>query len=105
MQNNHNNDNTVSDYQDLADLMIGQFEKVYEKFDEIDKKLDRKADKSDLLSKADKSDIDRVLTRISQSGDKIDDNRAEQIGMKRQLDKHEKWFLQVAAKVGIKLQP
>jgi hypothetical protein len=104
MQNNQNKDNAVSDYQDLADLMIGQFEKVYEKFDEIDRKLDQKPDKAEVETMI-KTEIDRVINRVVRQNDKIDDGRAEQIGIKRQLDKHEKWFSKVATKVGIKLQP
>jgi predicted lipoprotein len=92
----------VADYKGLADLMMIQFEKIYEK-------LDQKADKSDmekiLATKADKSDIDRVLTRIALLGNKIDDYRAEEIGLKRQVEKHEKWHLQTATKIGLKLRP
>jgi predicted lipoprotein len=90
----------IADFKSLADLMASQFEKVYEK-------LDQKADKADmekmLATKADKSDIDAVLTRVAQLGSKIDDYRAEEIGLKRQVKKHEKWHFQTAAKVGIKL--
>jgi len=73
------------------------------KFDEVNAKLDQKADKSDLALKADKSDIDAVLTRVAQLGNKLDDYRAEQINMQRQVDKHERWHFQVAEKTGVKL--
>jgi hypothetical protein len=76
----------VSDYQELANLMAGQFEKVFE-------------------TKVDKSDIDRVLARVALLGDKIDDYRAEQNGLSRQVERHEKWHHQTAAKIGLKLQP
>jgi uncharacterized coiled-coil DUF342 family protein len=79
----------VADYKGLADLMMNQFEKFYEKLDQ----------------KADKSDIDAVLTRITQLSDKVDDYRADQIGLKRQVDKHEKWHRQTATKIGLKLIP
>ena len=82
----------VADYKQLAELMMEQFEKVYDKFDEFDRK------------KADKSDIDMILSRLAQTNDKIDDMRADQIGLKRQVDKHEKWHLQTAAKVGLELK-
>ena len=110
MQNNQNNDNTVSDYKELVDFLAGQFDKVNERFEKIERILETKADKSDidkicqtLETKADKADIDHVLTRVNLLGSKLDDYRAEQIGMRRQLDKHEKWHSQTAAKVGIKL--
>ena len=105
MQNNQNNDNAVTDYQGLADLMMGQFEKVYDKLAEVNQKLDQKADKSDLALKADKSDIDAVLNRVNLLGNKIDDYRADQISLERQVEKHEKWHFKTAAKIGIKLLP
>jgi len=123
-EKNNQNNNAVSDYQDLADLMVGQFEKVFEKFEKIDEKfekidekfekIDEKFEKIDIRfekieqlldTKADKADIDRILTRVALLGNKVDDYRAEQIGMQKQLDKHEKWHNQTATKIGFKLRP
>ena len=100
MQDNQNNNNIVSDYKELVDFLTGQFGKVNERLEGIERILETKADKSDV---ANKGDIDRVLTRINLQGNKLDDYRAEQIGMQRQLDKHEKWHSQTATKIGIKL--
>ena len=109
-EKNNQNNNAVSDYQDLADLMVGQFEKVFEKFEKIDEKfekIDIRFEKIEQLldTKADKADIDRILTRVALLGNKVDDYRAEQIGMQKQLDRHEKWHNQAAAKIGLKLRP
>jgi hypothetical protein len=90
-------DRNILDYKELADLMAGQFEKVYEI-------LNQKPDKSEVEAMI-KTEVGRVMDRVVRQNDKIDDGRAEQIGMKRQLGKHEKWFSKVATKVGIKLQP
>lgn len=79
----------VNDYKDLVELFSA-------KFDAFNKKLDQKADRSD---------IDAVLTRVTQLSNKVDDYHAEQIGLKRQVEKHEKWHNQTAAKIGLKLQP
>jgi hypothetical protein len=103
-KNIKNNQNAaVVDYKELVDFMAV-------KFDEINNKLDQNADKLGiekinqvLETKADKSDIALVLTRIAMLGNKIDDYREEQIGMRKQLDKHEKWHFKTAAKVGIDL--
>jgi hypothetical protein len=115
MQNNPNNDNYISDYKNLVDFSSGQFGKINEKFEVINKKfevinekfdaIDKRFDAIDerLDQKADKSDIDLVLTRVNLISNKLDDYRAEQIGMQHQLDKHEKWHSQTAEKIGIKL--
>lgn len=95
IQNNRDKNITVSDYKELMDFLIGQFDKVHETM----------ATKADLTTKADKVDIDRVLARFAMLNNKIDDYRADQIGMQRQLGKHEKWHFQTAAKIGLNLNP
>lgn len=93
IQNDRDNYITISDYKELMDFLIGQFDKIHET-------MAIKADRADL-----DSSVDRVLTRIAMLGDKIGDMRADQIGMQRQLDKHGKWHFQTADKIGIKLIP
>jgi uncharacterized membrane-anchored protein YjiN (DUF445 family) len=129
-KNIQKNQNTnVSDYQDLADLMVGQFEKV---FDLLEKKPDRdevkkmiKSEVSEIvktevgkIAKTEikeivKSEVDKtiktetniIMSNITRLNDKIDDYYAEQIGLKRQVGKHEKWHRQTAAKIGLKFVP
>jgi hypothetical protein len=86
-QNDKNRNITVSDYQELTEFLVGQFDKVNEK-------LDQKADRSGMKS---------ILERTIRIENKIDDYRADQIGLKRQVDKHEKWHFKTAANVGINL--
>lgn len=95
-QNKQNNNNT--DLRELLDFFVGQFDKVYREFDKIHLEFDKIHQ-----NKTDKTDIDRVLTRIAMLGTKIDDYRAEQFAMQRQLDKHEKWHFETAGKVGLEL--
>lgn len=100
-QNNQNNKNNgVVDYRELVDFFSGQFDKVHQRFDQIERVLETKADKADTATK---DDIDRVLTRIAMTNTKIDDYRAEQLELKRQVDKHEKWHFKVAKKAGADL--
>ena len=80
-----------NDYKELVDFLVV-------KFDEVNDKLDRKADKDEV-----KTMIDGVNDRITRISDKLDDYHAEQIGLQRQVNKHEKWHFQTAAKVGIDL--
>ena len=88
-QNNQNN-NSV-DYRELVDFLVGQFDKM-------NAKIDTKADKADMEEK-----FNLVLARVAMINTKIDDYRAEQIAVQRQLDKHEKWHFAVADKIGVKL--
>jgi uncharacterized protein YjgD (DUF1641 family) len=75
---------------------------------ELSEKLDQKPDRTEIdfkfARKADKSDIERVLARVSMIGGKVDDYNAEQAVTQRQVDKHEKWHHQTAQKIGIKLE-
>ena len=95
-QNNQNN-NSV-DYRELVEFLVGQFDKVHQEFDKMNAKIDTKADKADMEEK-----FNLVLARVAMINTKIDDYRAEQIAVQRQLDKHEKWHFAVAKKVGVKL--
>ena len=90
-QNNQNN-NSV-DYRELVDFLVGQFDKM-------NAKIDTKSDKADTATK---EDVNLVLNRVAMINTKIDDYRAEQIAVQRQLDKHEKWHFAVADKIGVKL--
>lgn len=79
-----------TDYKELVDFLV-------DKFEEVNNKLDQKADKADidkiyqiLETKADKADIGRIMDRIARLDNKIDDYRADQIGLKRQVELHEK---------------
>jgi hypothetical protein len=56
-----------------------------------------------LKTKADKSDINAVLSRINVIGNNTDDYRAEQIGTRRQVDLHEQWIRKAAPKIGVSI--
>ena len=83
-------DQMDQNYRELVEFLAGEFDKIHQ----------TKADKVDTATK---EDINLVLNRVAMINTKIDDYRAEQIGMQKQLDKHEKWHLAVADKVGVKL--
>jgi len=107
---NQNNNGQIknSEYKELVDFLgvkfeniDRKFENIDRKFDEINEKLDQKADKSELIAISSK--VDRVLDRVVRMSDKVDDYRADQIGMRRDIDRHEKWHFKVADKVGVDL--
>jgi len=77
-------------YRELVEFLAGEFDKIHQ----------TKADKVDTATK---EDINLVLNRVAMINTKIDDHRAQQIGMQKQLDKHEKWHFAVADKVGVNL--
>jgi hypothetical protein len=83
-------DQMDQNYRELVEFLAGEFDKIHQ----------TKADKVDTATK---EDINLVLARVAAIDNKIDDYRAEQIGLKRQADKHEKWHFAVADKVGVKL--
>jgi len=87
-----------SEYKELVDFLAI-------KFDEVNEKLDRKADKSEVKEMIEevKVDVRAVSDRLVRLSDKVDDYHAEQIGMRRDMDRHEKWHFSVADKVGVDL--
>jgi len=121
---------TSPEYGELIQFLGKKFDGIDKKFDGIDKrftlidkrftlidkrfvqvnaKLDQKVDKIDLeellKSKADKSDIDKVMNVLDELMGKFDDQRTEQIMIRHDLDRHERWHKQTAEKIGLKLEP
>ncbi|MFA6376178.1 MAG: hypothetical protein WCX69_02125 [Candidatus Paceibacterota bacterium] len=74
-----------SEYKELVDFLVVKFENIDRKFDDVNAR------------------IDTLANRVARMDDKIDDYRAEQIGMRRDIDRHEKWHFKVADKVGVDL--
>jgi len=79
---------------------------IVELREELDKKPSRDEVKTMIKEEIAvvKADINRVGDRVGRLGDKIDDDRAAQTTIKRQVEKHERWHYQTAEKVGIKLE-
>ena len=71
---------------EIHEKMDQGFAGVHAQIAEVNKKLAAVVNKLEL--KADKADIDRVLTRISMIGGKVDDYRADQETTQRQVDRH-----------------
>lgn len=96
----------------LTIMMQKGLNEVYNKLAEMDAKLDQKPNKEEvelmieqkLSRKADKSDVERILTRVSMVGANVDDYRSDQFDMRRKVERHEKWHHQTADKIGIELK-
>ena len=95
---------------DEGEIKAGEYKELVDflsvKFDEINYKLNQKPDHNEvdvMIKAALKIEINKVTERITRLSDKIDDNHAEQMGVQKQLNKHEKWHFKTAAKVGLDL--
>ncbi len=109
MENGQSNNNEFKfDYSDLVQFISDKFDEADRKLDEkleakLNEKLEAKLNEK-LVGMATKTDINRVLTRIGDLSNKVDDYRAEQLGIKKQVEKHDKWHHLTAEKVGLELE-
>ena len=93
-----------------------RFDKVDEKFNKVDERFDKVEEelggikgemlglKENLADKADKIDIDNLLTAIDGYAKKADTYFQEMVVLSHKVDRHEKWLLQLADKLGVKLE-
>lgn len=99
------------DFSELVQYLDGKFTRIDERFEgigeelkAINRQLANKADKEDLLDKADKIDVDNILTAIDGYAKKAETFFEEMVALSHKVDRHEKWLLQLADKLGVKLQ-
>ena len=100
----NNNQNGI---QEILNFLVDHSSKLYSRFDEVDARLDKI--EATLEQKADKTEINErfncLETRVIQLGDKLDNYRAEQIGLTRKVEKHDHQISQIAGKINLKLNP
>ena len=65
------------------------------KFSDINTKLDNKADKSD---------VNELMNAVDAYAKRADAFFQEMVALSHKVDRHEKWFHQIAEKMGIKLE-
>jgi len=87
----------------------GKFERVDERLDKVDERLDKiegeiHGIKENLVDKADKIDVDNLLTAIDGYAKKADTYFQEMVALAHKVDRHEKWLFQLAEKLGVKLE-
>jgi uncharacterized coiled-coil DUF342 family protein len=51
-----------------------------------------------------KKDFSNLLTAVDKYAKRADDYFAEMVSLARKVDRHEKWLLQIAEKLGLKLE-
>ena len=69
------------------------------KFSSIDSKLEDLRE-----NKADKSDINNLMTAVDTYAKRADAFFQEMVALSHKVDRHEKWIRQIAEKLGIKLE-
>jgi len=70
-----------------------------EKFFSVDTKLEKLQE-----DKADKNDVNELMTSLDAYAKKADTYFQEMVALSHKVDRHEKWFHQIAEKLGIKLE-
>ncbi|MBL7156449.1 MAG: hypothetical protein ISS87_02570 [Candidatus Pacebacteria bacterium] len=70
-----------------------------EKFIKIDRKLDNLQE-----SKVDKVDFNDMMNAIDSYAKKADTYFQEMVMLSHKINRHEKWILQLAEKLGVKLE-
>ena len=75
-------------------------------FSELIQYLDEKFIRieNQLETKAEKSDVDNLTNAVDEYAKKADTYFQEMVMLSHKVDRHEKWFHQVAEKLGIKLE-
>ena len=94
------------DFSELIEYLDKKFSGVDEKFTSTDGKLidlDKKIEEIK-ENKADKSDVNDLMNAIDDYAKKADTYFQEMVMLSHKVDRHEKWFHQVAEKLGIKLE-
>ena len=79
--------------------MEKDFSELIEYLDERFTKIENKLD-----TKADKSDVEKLSTAVDAYAQKADAYFQEMVALSHKVDRHEKWLLQLAEKLGVKLE-
>lgn len=87
----------------LAGMMKRGFDDVDKRFESVFSLLMEKPDRDELKEKADKKDIDRLLTAIDNYASKADTYFQEMLMLSHKVDRLERWILQIAEKINIQL--
>ena len=87
------------DFSELIEYLDKKFVNIDRQFINIDKQLvDLKENKSD------KSDVSELRTALDVHAKKADTSFGEMVVLSHEVDRHERWFQQIAKKIDIKLE-
>lgn len=88
------------DFSELIQYLDDKFVTVDKRFDYIDQRfitVDKRFDEM-------KSDFNNLLTAVDAYAQKADTYFQEMVMLSHKVDRHEKWLLEIAEKLGIKLK-
>ena len=94
------------DYSELIQYLDDKFIKVDDKFSVINEKLDytdKRFTEIDRRLEAIEQRIDQLVNSIDKLTKSMSIYHDEYVALTAKVDKHEKWFQQVAEKLGLKL--
>ena len=96
---NNNNFSEIIEYLDL------KFKKIDENFVKLPSIFVTKEDLKEATGKlSTKEDFDNLLTAVDAYAQKADTYFQEMVMLSHKVDRHEKWLLEIAEKLGIKLK-
>lgn len=99
------------DHSELIEYLDGKFNKVDKEFDKVDEKFKSLIDifptKEEVATKQDFEELRKDLARLADGVDayvkKADTYFQEMVMLSHKVDRHEKWLLQIAEKLELKL--
>ena len=94
------------DFRELIQYLDEKFNTVDAKFNIVDTRFNIVDTKLDNLQekKADKSDVNDLMNSVDAYAKKADTYFQEMVMLSHKVDRHEKWFQQIAEKIGVKLE-
>lgn len=89
-----------NDFSELIQYLDDKFVTVDKRFDFVDQRfitVDKRFDEM-------KSDFNNILTAVDAYAQRADTYFQEMVLLSHKVDRHEKWLLEIAEKLGIKLK-
>lgn len=93
------------DFSELIEYLNGKFGKIDERFNNLFEVFATKEDlKEAVKNLSTKEDFNNLMVSIDAYAKKSDKYFQEMLMLATKVDRHEKWFHQIADKLGIKLE-
>ena len=93
------------DFSELIEYLNGKFGKIDERFNKLFEVFATKEDLEEAVRNlSTKDDFNNLMVSIDTYAKKSDKYFQEMLILTQKVDRHEKWFHQIADKLGIKLE-
>ncbi len=90
------------DYSELIEYLDQKFASIDGNLLTLNEKIIAMDEK--LETKADKDDVNNLLTAVDGYAKKADTFFQEMVALSHKVDRHERWFHEIADKLGVKLE-